>query len=148
MRGKMYVMLLGLSCMQSLSFPQQLSRVPISSSSLDREAEPYIPTLTRPRTAGSPGSHPIQGHRSYLPDPDVLDRVSLTLNLSPELLMRHLDHHTHLTYSPRGGKLVGLEMPGIWSASERTELRISVNQASHLTVMVGPRQVSSFGEMA
>jgi hypothetical protein len=89
---------------------------------------------------GKEVKHPIQGHNSCLPDPDALKHVGLNLDLSPEMLMRHLDERAHLAYRPR------TEIP-LWRKScfletpDRTELRIAVNQANHLSVVVDPSYI-------
>lgn len=120
---------------------QQLSNVAKYSNPLKESQEAQVPVLTRPRTAGSPGTHPIEGHRSFLPDPDVLDRVARAVNPDPEWLLRYLDHREHLSYSPRC-----LQRRGTARAETNwEELRILVNQANHLTVLIGSSEGTGSG---
>ncbi|KAF8536164.1 hypothetical protein BDD12DRAFT_852256 [Trichophaea hybrida] len=127
-------------------------QMPLSQVNIDKPndlSEAHIPTLTRPQSAGrrvmADGKeikHPIEGYRSYLPDPDVLKHIGLNLDLSPELLMRHLDERAHLVYRPR------TEVPLSWKSCfletpDRTELRIAVNQANHLSAIFDPSYIPS-----
>ncbi|RHZ70297.1 hypothetical protein CDV55_104322 [Aspergillus turcosus] len=88
------------------------------------------PILTRARNAGFHGSHPIKNHRSWLPDPEILEDVALVAELHPETLLRHLDERNHLVYSPRIADRIGVK--------GRSEFRIGFNQANHLTAVIDP----------
>jgi hypothetical protein len=88
------------------------------------------PILTKSRSAGMMGKHPIEGHQSFLPEPYILTEVWEALDLSPSLLLRHLNEHVHLTYVPRSFD--------VWSTTSPTELRIVVDPANHVTAVVVP----------
>jgi hypothetical protein len=92
------------------------------------------PILTWPRTAGMPGTHPIKGHTSCLPDPNVL-RSLLELNeLYTEFLVRSLDQNAHLSYQTQTREQSLAHRP--WSPSSRKHINIAVDQANHITALL------------
>jgi hypothetical protein len=96
------------------------------------------PILTKSRSAGMMGKHPIEGHQSFLPEPYILTEVWEALDLSPSLLLRHLNEHVHLTYVPRSFD--------VWGTTSPTELRIAVDPANHVTAVVVPGDQAWMGK--
>ncbi|PLB47727.1 hypothetical protein P170DRAFT_465311 [Aspergillus steynii IBT 23096] len=93
------------------------------------------PVVTRARTAGVFGSHPIWGHTSCLPDPAVVGCVAAAIRLDAGILLQHLDQQEHLVYqmisrkkqhaSPTGSQVAWLD-----------PISLGVNQENYITATV------------
>ncbi|KAL2839814.1 hypothetical protein BJY01DRAFT_250296 [Aspergillus pseudoustus] len=96
------ILVVGVSGVDEGTLTQKPFTLPAQPSVLPDD---HAPVLTRARTAGLVGSHPLRGHVSCLPQPDILTHVAAATRLDPGVILRHLDQREHLVYRARSQSL-------------------------------------------
>ncbi|KAJ8131392.1 hypothetical protein O1611_g2235 [Lasiodiplodia mahajangana] len=92
------------------------------------------PIVTRSRTAGVEGMHPIEGHTSWLLNPDILGSVMSATNLNAGILLRHLDQKEHLVYR----RQKQIQQPGAARQDEEVwhDISFGIDQENYVTAML------------
>ncbi|KAI0097477.1 hypothetical protein GGR51DRAFT_469895 [Nemania sp. FL0031] len=94
----------------------------------------YAPIVTRSRTAGVEGMHPIEGHTSRLLDPAVLGPVVAATHLDTGTLLRHLDQNEHLVYRRQKQiqhSTAADQEKGVWH-----DVSFGIDQENYVTAML------------